>query len=115
MAKARRTSVHDRYSNEKTLRKEEDERVQSEAWSKEAEILCAWALRFDGYAYQQETNLDSGNFMERYFKGYSLDWARPRERQAMFFLLQRWLMKWGGVAHLRKAGNGNLTAEAVVA
>lgn len=62
---------------------------------REMEILTAWALRFDGYAYEAATGfiLAEG----------STAWADdgrlpddPLQRLAILFALQRWLGKWGG-------------------
>jgi len=53
------------------------------------------ALRFDGYQYIQDTGFDH----RRAVKTYDRDDVLPEsqlDRLCLFFILQRYLMKWGG-------------------
>lgn len=63
---------------------------------KEREILMRWALRFDGHKYREETGLDPIGFADQYFARWSLEGAAPLDCLAAFYLLQRFLYKWGG-------------------
>ena len=68
---------------------------KKDAAQREMEILTAWALRFDGYAYEAATGFVLADG--------STAWADhgrlpddPLARLAILFALQRWLGKWGG-------------------
>ena len=61
----------------------------------EREIPDAWALRFDGYKYVEETGFDHLRAFER-LDAEDVYPDRPEEQLALFFLLQRFLGKWGG-------------------
>lgn len=61
----------------------------------EDDILIACALRLDGYKYQDEHNFDHQAAMDHFFQ--SGEWnISPLEQLTVFFLLQRYLYKWGG-------------------
>ncbi len=59
----------------------------------EDDILIAWALRFDGYKYDDKYKqaVDSANLL----KSDTIP-EEPLIRMTHFFLLQRYLHKWGG-------------------
>ncbi|MFW5683037.1 MAG: hypothetical protein ACOC1G_08545 [Phycisphaeraceae bacterium] len=72
-----------------------DERVLEDA------IITAYALRFDGYAYQEETGFDGvydrdGRKLSRNFFDHGTLPDNHLERLAFFFKMQRFLCKWGG-------------------
>lgn len=61
----------------------------------EDDILIAWALRFDGYKYLNERNFDHQAAVSHYLQ--TGDWnISLLEQLTVFFLLQRFLYKWGG-------------------
>ncbi|MCU0570074.1 MAG: hypothetical protein MUF49_26310 [Oculatellaceae cyanobacterium Prado106] len=62
----------------------------------ENDILIHSALRFQGYRYQQEVRLDSKPIIEAYKRGERYPEATGLDLLATFFLLQRFLYKWGG-------------------
>ena len=64
----------------------------------EIDILTAWALRFDGYLYCESARwLDAdrmratNNIVESLHLPFD-----PLKQLTVFFMLQRWLLKWGG-------------------
>lgn len=59
----------------------------------EREILTCCALRFNGWEYIEVTGFDRQEAFEQYFETRQWNFA-PFEQLAMFFLLQRGLMKW---------------------
>lgn len=61
----------------------------------ESEILTAGALRFDGYKYAEQSGFDLDQASEEYFRSGKLP-ESELEQMTMCFLLQRFLMKWGG-------------------
>lgn len=72
---------------------EQDLKLAFELKAREDDILIAWALRFDGYKYREEhaEEVERTNVLEK-------ETIRddPLLRMTHFFLLQRYLMKWGG-------------------
>lgn len=61
----------------------------------EGNVLTACALRFDGYGYLKNEMGDDSEFVNRHLKqGTFPDDAA--QRMTLFFLLQRYLGKWGG-------------------
>jgi hypothetical protein len=67
----------------------------------EDDVLICWAMRFDGYLYQEDTGFEPDVFSKRFFRTNSLEWAEPLDCLAAFFFLQRFLYKFGG-EHLEK-------------
>jgi hypothetical protein len=61
----------------------------------EHEILNACALRFDGYKYREATGWDFQTALKKAIETSQLPGSNE-EKLALFFMLQRWLMKWGG-------------------
>jgi hypothetical protein len=62
---------------------------------KEEHILTHCALRFDGYAYREATGFHENEALEDFLS--TGQWNITTEEQlTAFFLLQRFLMKWGG-------------------
>lgn len=61
----------------------------------EREILGAWALRFDGYKYVEEARFDTDRAFAR-LDAEDVIPDLPEEQLTLFFLLQRYLGKWGG-------------------
>lgn len=62
---------------------------------KEHDILCACALRFDGYKYAATRGVDLCELTEAYvIRLKPHEWIL--DNLAVFFSLQRWLHKWGG-------------------
>lgn len=59
-------------------------------------ILCYSALRMDGYRYQEATDLDTEKLMDGFERTGDFGDATPLDKLALFFLLQRYLGKWGG-------------------
>lgn len=59
-------------------------------------MLMYCALRFDGYRYQQETDFDYQTALSIYMS--TGDWSplNELEQLTVFFMLQRYLYKWGG-------------------
>ncbi|MEI8196477.1 MAG: DUF1156 domain-containing protein, partial [Phycisphaerae bacterium] len=58
-------------------------------------ILTTCALRFDGWKYVKQCGFDYKTALERFFA--TGQWPELRDQQlTMFFMLQRYLMKWGG-------------------
>ena len=96
MAESHENDVHRIYSQLKADCKEHEATALEENLERENAILCAWALRFDGNKYREDTHFDEGALMKRFFANGTLDWAQPLECLAAFYLLQRWLFKWGG-------------------
>lgn len=68
---------------------------EKDAAQREMEILTAWALRFDGYAYEAETGFILADGSTDYADHGRLP-DDPLRRLAILFALQRWLGKWGG-------------------
>lgn len=64
-------------------------------WS-EREILTSYTLRFDGYRYQQASHFDHQTALANYMA--TVDWSplNELEQLTVFFMLQRYLYKWGG-------------------
>ena len=57
------------------------------------DILCACALRFDGWKHKEETSLDLPEIVETFSR--TGKWiASTQGKLAIFFLLQRGLYKW---------------------
>jgi len=61
----------------------------------EKEVLSCAALRFDGYKYEQETGFDWDKACEVFFQTGELPKSKM-EQMALFYMLQRFLFKWGG-------------------
>jgi hypothetical protein len=61
----------------------------------EDDVLIAFALRFDGYKYQQESGFEF-RVPSPSESLAALDGLSPIERMTMLFLMQRYLYKWGG-------------------
>ena len=62
---------------------------------KENDILIHWALRFDGYKYREDTGMDENQIFDGFF--CTGEWPDSQlDQLSSFFLLQRFLMKWGG-------------------
>ena len=59
-------------------------------------ILINSALRMDGYKYRDETDLDTKVMAKSFIETGNFDAFTPLDKLAFFFLLQRWLCKWGG-------------------
>jgi ADP-ribose pyrophosphatase YjhB (NUDIX family) len=64
-------------------------------WSLERDILTTAALRFDGYKYHEKTGFDHGLCINNCLLTQSLPDSHT-DRLCIFFMLQRFLMKWGG-------------------
>ena len=61
----------------------------------EDDILTACALRFDGNKYVESTGFDHKAALDRFFVTGQFP-QRREEQWTLFFMLQRYLMKWGG-------------------
>ena len=61
----------------------------------ENEILTACALRFDGYAYVEATGFRHQAAIRRMIEIRTC-WRSTERMMCMFFMLQRYLCKWGG-------------------
>ncbi len=61
----------------------------------EDQVLTGWALRFDGSKYAEETGWSHEDALAEAQDSRQLP-QRPEERICLFFMLQRFLMKWGG-------------------
>lgn len=59
-------------------------------------ILTHSALRINGYRYRDETDLDTDGILDVFYRTGSFGTATPPDKLACFFLLQRFLCKWGG-------------------
>jgi hypothetical protein len=59
------------------------------------DILITCALRFHGYAYLDDHPFDHQRALQQYIEDGILP-AAIEQQMAMFFLLQRFLYKWGG-------------------
>jgi hypothetical protein len=62
----------------------------------EDDILICNALRMDGYRYRDEIKFDPEPIVEAYKRGERHPDATELDLLATFFLLQRFLYKWGG-------------------
>jgi hypothetical protein len=66
----------------------------------EDDILIACALRFDGYGYLQDHPLDHDQAVRSFCQ--TGEWRiSPAQQLTVFFLLQRFLYKWGGETLLK--------------
>lgn len=61
----------------------------------EQDVLTACALRFDGYKYLEQVLEDDRSVIDAHVDQGTIP-EDPFLRMTMFFLLQRYLMKWGG-------------------
>jgi hypothetical protein len=61
----------------------------------ESNVLIAFALRFDGYKYHEE-HAFSPPVSDAPALSAAIEGMSVPERMATFFLLQRYLFKWGG-------------------
>ncbi len=61
------------------------------------EVLVALALRFDGYKYVETRGGDKSLscWSEQYVRTLKMS-SHPNKNHAIFFILQRFLYKWGG-------------------
>lgn len=63
--------------------------------TREDYILVTCALRFDGYRYLDDHPFDHQQAVQRFLE--TGEWrSSPLEQLTVFFLLQRFLCKWGG-------------------
>lgn len=67
----------------------------TQRWS-EQEILTQCALRFDGYRYPTASEFDYRAALAEYMKTGSWSHLGTVEQLTTFFMLQRYLCKWGG-------------------
>ncbi len=80
---------------EEHLRRSHPPDLSADDADRERDILTCCALRFDGYKYIEVSGFDANDAVEVALRGGPLP-ANPLERFAVFFLLQRYLFKWGG-------------------
>lgn len=62
----------------------------------EDDILIAYALRFDGHVHLRDHPFDHHQAYGEYFETDDWKHTSPMEKLTVFFLLQRFLYKWGG-------------------
>jgi hypothetical protein len=62
----------------------------------EKDILMYWALRFDGYKYKDQHNFDHVQALATFKQTGTWVHLSDLEKQTVFFMLQRYLGKWGG-------------------
>jgi hypothetical protein len=79
------------------MNERECRRIDSEPPS-EDDILVAWALRFDGWKYCEQTSWAEEDRLRAtdLFVDTLVPPADPLKQLAVFFMLQRYLYKWGG-------------------
>lgn len=69
--------------------------TQSDPNLNEDRILIACALRFDGYYYREAYPFDEEGITRNFFATGVWEASLPQQ-MTLFFLMQRWLYKWGG-------------------
>ncbi len=82
--------------SEQVTPQQREERLTAinELFQKERELLGYYALRFDGYKYEQEQGIDMNRLFKVLYAGEPVN-SRGKLMTA-FFMIQRWVGKWGG-------------------
>ena len=81
----------------------------------EDDVLIPAALRFDGYAYMDETGVDPRALVQHFQDHGTWPTGDELDLLSALFMMQRWLYKWGGETQGRDTADWQAVCELFLA